>query len=170
MDKEIEMKDTLQNAQFAPVAMMSMGMRMMQLGLEELQAVLGLQAKCIERGHVAAQRACEALLDARTYESGAFLQTWQTLTREYCEAGTALCGQCQDLSARSQGALGALLREGVVDFEKACVRAQAQPSHPAGAVPPAADWMAYLGQFVGVRPDGEAILAKPESRSTSASA
>ncbi|MCP3710095.1 hypothetical protein M3I54_24500 [Paraburkholderia sp. CNPSo 3274] len=164
------MRDTPQNAQLAPVSMMSFGTRMAQLGLEELQAALRLQAQCVERDRAAAQRACEAVLDARTYESGAFVQTWQTLMREYFAASTALCEQSQDLAARSQAALGALLREAASDFEKACVRVQAQASHPAGALPPSADWMTYLGQFVGVRPDGAAIPVKPESRSASASA
>ncbi|WP_321915697.1 MULTISPECIES: hypothetical protein [unclassified Paraburkholderia] len=162
------MKDTPQSTQFAPMCMMSAGTRMVELGLEELQAALGLQAKCVERDRVAAQRACEALLDARTYESGAFVQTWQTLMREYFAASTALCEQGQDLTARSQAAYGALMRELTVDFEKACVRAQA--SHPAAALPPAADWMTYLGQFVGLRPNGEAIPAKPAGGSASASA
>ncbi|WP_321937755.1 hypothetical protein [Paraburkholderia sp. J8-2] len=164
------MTDTPQNMQFAPMCMMSVGTRMVQLGLEELQAALGLQAKCVERDRVAVQHACEALLDARTYDSGAFVQTWQTLMREYFAASTALCEQGQDLAARSQAAFGALMREAAVDFEKACVHAQAQASHPAGVLPPAADWMTYLGQFVGLRPNGEAIPAKPASGSVSSSA
>ena len=164
------MTDTRQDVPLAPVSVMSVGTRMVQLGMEELQAALGLQAKCIERDRVAAQHACEALLDARTYDSGAFVQTWQTLMREYFAASAALCEQSQDLAARSQAAFGALLREVVVDLEKACVRGQAQAWHPAGALPPAADWMTYLGQLVGVRPNGEAIPAKPDSRSAAASA
>ncbi|WP_321948219.1 hypothetical protein [Paraburkholderia sp. J10-1] len=164
------MKDTPQNMQLAPMCVMSVGTRMVQLGLEELQAALGLQAKCVERDRVAAQHACEALLDARMYDSGALVQTWQTLVREYFAASTALCEQSQDLNARSQAAFGALMREAAVDFEKACVLAQAQTSHPAGALLPAADWMTYLGQFVGLRPNGEAIPAKPASGSVSASA
>ena len=162
------MRDSPQNVESAPVSMLSVGTRMVQLGLEELQASLALQAKCVERDRVAAQRAWKALLDARTYDSGAFVQTWQTLMREYCAASAALCEQSQDLAARSQSAFGALLREATLDFEKACVDAQAQAAHPAGAVPRAADWMTYLGQFVGARPDGEAMPAKPENRSSSA--
>ncbi|HEY4803728.1 MAG TPA: hypothetical protein VIH96_14045 [Paraburkholderia sp.] len=148
--------------------MLSVGTRMMQLGLEELEAALGLQAKCVERDRVAAQRACDALLDARTYDSGAFVQTWQTLMREYIASGAALYEQGQDLARRSQSAYGALLREATLDFEKACVSAQAQAGQPAGAVPQAADWMTYLRHFVGARPPGEAMPEKPENRSSSA--
>ncbi|WP_343676519.1 hypothetical protein [Paraburkholderia heleia] len=164
------MRDTPQHARLAPMSMMSLGMRMVQLGLEELQAALGLQAQCVERDRAAAQRACEALLEARPYDAGAFVQTWQTLMREYIAASTALCEHSQDLAARSQTAFGALLREAVLDFEKACERVQAQAPRPAGALPPAADWMTYLGQFVGVRPNGEAVPARPASRCASARA
>lgn len=165
------MKDAPQNVPLAPVfSMMSMGTRVVQVGLEALQATLALQAKCVERDRAAAQRACEAFLDPRTYDSGAFVQTWQTMVREYFAASVALCEQSQDLAARSQTAFGALLRETAVDFERACVRAQAKAVHPTVALPLAADWMTYLGEFVGARPNGEAIPAKPESRSTSAGA
>ena len=161
------MRDSRENVPFAPIPMLNVGARMVQLGLDEFQAVLGLQAKCVERDRVAAQHACEALADARTYDKGAFVQTWQNLVREYCAASVDLCEQSQDLAMRSQTAFGALLRESALDFEKACVRAQAQATRQAGAVPQAADWLTYLGQFAGVRPNGE---AKSESRPASAGA
>ena len=150
------MKDSRENAPFAPIPMLSVGARMVQLGLDDLQAVLGLQAKCVERDRVAAQRACEALMDVRTYDKGALVQTWQNLVREYCAASVALYEQSQDLAMRSQTAFGALLRESALDFEKACIRAQAQATQQAGAVPQVADWLTCLGQFVGVHPNGEA--------------
>ncbi|SDD16114.1 hypothetical protein [Paraburkholderia lycopersici] len=163
------MKDIPQNVPLASVSMLSMGTRLMQLGLDEFQSALGLQIKCIDRDRVAVQRACHALLEARAYDPAAFLQTWQTLVRDYFAASAALCEQSQDLATRSQAAFGALLREAALDFEKACtqVQARAQAAYPAGAVPQAADWMTYLGQFVGGRPDGEAM---PQSRSVPASA
>jgi hypothetical protein len=159
IDQEIAMRESRENVPFAPIPMLNVGARMVQLGLDEFQAVLGLQAKCVERDRVAAQHACEALADARTYDKGTLVQTWQNLVREYCAASVDLYEQSQDLAMRSQTAFGALLRESALDFEKACIRAQA--TQQAGAVPQAADWLTYLGQFAGVRPNGE---AKSENR------
>ncbi|MEX3916384.1 hypothetical protein AB4Y43_09120 [Paraburkholderia sp. BR10872] len=155
------MRESPQNLPFSPVSMLSMSARMVQLGLDDFQALLGLQAKCVERDRVAAQHACEALTDVRTYDKGALVQTCQNLFREYCAASVALFEQSQELAMRSQTAFGALLRAGAIDFEKACIRAQAQATRQTGAVPQAADWLTYLGQFAGVRPNGE---AKFESR------
>ena len=164
------MSDIHRSLLVQPVPMLGVGMRMMQLGFDELQAALGLQAKRVERDRAAVQHACDALLDARTYDMGTFVNTWQALTREYFAASAVLFEQSQDLAMRNQTALGALFRDAVLDFEKVCVRAQAQASPQAGAVPQAADWMTYLGRFAGVHPNGEAAPAKSASGPTSANA
>jgi hypothetical protein len=51
------MRESPWDVPFAPIPMLSVGARMVQLGLDEFQAVLGLQAQCVERDRVAAQQA-----------------------------------------------------------------------------------------------------------------
>jgi hypothetical protein len=167
------MRDIPQNVAVQPASMLNVGTRMMQLGYEQFEAVLGLQAKRMERDSTAVQHACDALLQARAGDVGSFLQTWQTVMREYMAASVALWNQDVTLVVRNQAAYGALLREVFVDYEKAWVRApaqmaqMAQQTRRAGAVPQAGDWMTFLGQFMAGRPDGE---ARPERQATASSA
>jgi hypothetical protein len=171
--QENEMRDIPRNVAVQPASMLNVGTRMMQIGHEQVEAVLGLQAKRTERDRTAVQHACEALLQAGAGNVGGFLQTWQMLVREYLAASVALWNLDVTVFARNQAAYGAWLREVVVDCEKAWVRApaqMAQQTQQAGTVPQAGDWMTCVGRFMGGWPDGEAKPEKPARSATTASA
>jgi hypothetical protein len=164
------MRDIPQNVRVRPAPMMGRGARMVQLGCDQFEAALRLQTKRIERDSAAVQHACEAFQHARSYDVGTFARTWQTLVREYLATSVALWDQNLAAAARGGEAFGALLRDVYLDAEKFWVRAQLQVIEQAAPVPHAGDWMAYLGQFMGTRADGEAKPAEPESRAATAHA
>jgi hypothetical protein len=119
------MRDIHQDVAVQPASMLNVGTRMVQLGFDQFETVFGLQAKRMERDSTAVQHACDALPQARAGIVGGFLQTWQMLMREYLAASVARWDQDVTLVARSQAACGALLREVIVDSEKAWLRAPA---------------------------------------------
>lgn len=132
------MRDIPQSVPDQPVSLLSMGTRMVQLGYDQIEAVLALQAKRIERERAVAHRVCDALMHARTYDAGAFAQAWQTMTREYLAASVALWEQGMVCAARNQTAYGALLRDVVLNADKAWLRATpGQMTQQAGTVPQA---------------------------------
>lgn len=143
----------------------SMGTRMVQIGFDQISAVLALQAKRIERDGAAAKHVCEAWMRACACDAGAVAQAWQTMTREYFAASVALWEQGLVSAASNRAAYGALLRDMVINAENAWSQATpAEVTRPAGGMPQAADWTTYLGPFMGTLPDGEAKPAGAAQR------
>ncbi|WP_322060014.1 hypothetical protein [Paraburkholderia sp. J63] len=174
------MKDIPQSVPVQPESPLSMGTRAVQLGFDQFEAALGLHAKRLEHDRAAAKHACDAFMQMRPYDMTTFAQTWQTLMREYLAANVALWEQSLGAAAQNQAAYGALLRDTVLNMEKAWMRGvPASMTGTAGAVPQAGDWFTYLGRFASALPNGmngatgsngEVRAVQPEHRGASAGA
>jgi hypothetical protein len=155
------MRNGPQNLPVQFIPLMGIGPRLAKLGCDQLESAMGLQAKLVERDCAAALRAGDALEQARMADMGGFLQTWRTLMREWIATSETLWNEEITVAARNQGAFGALLRDMVVEFERAWMHAPAQVPQLAGPALLETDWPAYFGRLTGVLADGEARPVKP---------
>jgi hypothetical protein len=155
------MQDVPQSVPVHYFPLMGIGPRMAQLGFDELKSAMGVHAKLIERDRAAARHACEALVQASTANVDGFLQTWRTLVHEYVAASEAVWNDEIAAAVQNEAAFSTLLRDVVIDWEKAWTQAPDQVPKLVAAVPLATDWTAYFGRLAGATANGEARPGEP---------
>ncbi|MBB3003549.1 hypothetical protein [Paraburkholderia tropica] len=171
IDQENDMIPIAPDTPLQPVFLSDMGARMVQIGFDQLASALAFQAKCLDRDRTAAQHLCEVWMQARTHDTGAVAQAWQTMTREYLAACVALWGQGMVAAAKTQASYGAMLRDTVLGARKVWLTgAPGLATTPAGTGAQSADWMAYLASLTATYPDGEARPATSLHHARSAGA